>query len=125
MIVYRTGNLPKPFPRYAKKLRLVEHARSNEYSLYHYDTRICDLFRLNSGDYILELKDGNYRSATTKKHINSFFQYLGLDIHLYQQRYQWYLRLMNDSVIPYYNNILINIDKEDFTILKNYSLSNI
>lgn len=81
----------------------IEKLSETCYALRHHNTYIVKVHE--NGSVILD--HGGWKSATTKKFMN-VYALKDLDLYLYQEDFEWYLRDKNGVVHNYYNGLDVN-----------------
>jgi hypothetical protein len=110
MPVYKTGNLPPPFPKYGRETQLnILPASYPSELLYHgYPIAIWDK------EYITIWNHGYY-TLTTKRRLNDLFIYLDAPYYIYQSSFQWFIRNVDTgALMPYVHRIKLSRHKEVF-----------
>ncbi len=102
--------LSSPTIRTSKKLSYhlyVKYTGNNTISIIYYETPIVTYFPTG----IIQLNSGQWRTKSTKKHINA---HIPPRFYLYQKKAIWYLtdlgigKKIKEKTVPFYNGIKIS-----------------
>jgi len=104
-MTYKTGNLPKPFPRYGVSTTIFNN--NGVINVFYHRTNV---FAYDGSSHVT-LNTGGYSSRTTKARINAAFIYAGLPgYHVFQRDYTWYLSCPNNHTTLWPYSIMKEID---------------
>ena len=83
------------------------------------------IFTLNKAKNIVKLNTDGWNTPTTKRRINQCFDQYGIDAHLYQKDFTWYLINSKGDKIEYFDNVqfkTLNLKKTKGDSMKAYKI---
>ena len=82
----------------------------NKLLVVYHSTPVVQINDTSSGKCVI-LNNGGWDTATTKTRMNQASNEYGLGFQVFQKDFDWFV-VIGDNTYEYYDNIIIDIDKE-------------